>query len=66
MHNGLHPRSYVDKLYVPRREGGRGLMSVEDTDNLVTTEDCAKDGGEEYFTEIHCILSNSYRIIKDL
>ena len=32
MHNGLHPRSNVDRLYVPRREGGRGLMSVEDTD----------------------------------
>ena len=23
MHNGLHPKSNVDRLYVPRREGGR-------------------------------------------
>ena len=36
MHNGLHPRSNVDRLYIPRREGGRGLMSVEDTVNLAT------------------------------
>ena len=36
MHNGLHPRSNVDRLYIPRREGGRGLMSVEDIVNLAT------------------------------
>ena len=29
--------------------------------------DCAKDGGEEFFTEIPCLLqSNSCRNIKDL
>ena len=31
MHNGLHPRSDVDRVYIPRKEGGRGLMCVEDT-----------------------------------
>ena len=31
MHNGLHPRSAVDRVYIPRKEGGRGLMCVEDT-----------------------------------
>ena len=34
MHNALHPRSNVDRLYIPRGEGGRGLRSVEDTVNL--------------------------------
>ena len=30
MHNGLHPKSNVDRIYIPREEGGRGLISVED------------------------------------
>ena len=25
----LHPKSNVDRLYIKRKEGGRGLMSVE-------------------------------------
>ena len=31
MHGALHPKSDVDRLYIPRKEGGRGLQSVEDT-----------------------------------
>ena len=30
MHKALHPRDDVDKLYVPRKKGGRGLTSIED------------------------------------
>ena len=30
MYNALHPRDSVARLYLPRKEGGRGLMSVED------------------------------------
>ena len=30
MHKVLHPRDDVDRLYVSRREGGRGLASIED------------------------------------
>ena len=30
MHRGLHPRSFVDRLYLPRAQGGRGLVSVKD------------------------------------
>ena len=26
----LHPKSDVDRLYIPRKEGGRGLISIED------------------------------------
>ena len=31
MHKALYPRDDVDKLYVPRKEGGRGLFSTEDS-----------------------------------
>ena len=30
MHKALHPKYDVDRLYVPRKEGGRGLASIED------------------------------------
>ena len=33
MHGSLHPRADVDRLYVSRKEGGRGLLSVEDSLN---------------------------------
>ena len=29
MHGALHPKSDVDRLYIKRKEGGRGLISVE-------------------------------------
>ena len=29
MYRALHPKSDVDRLYVKRKEGGRGLMCVE-------------------------------------
>ena len=29
MHKALHLRDDVDRLYVPRKEGGRGLASIE-------------------------------------
>ena len=31
MPKALHPRDDVDRLYVPRKEGGRGRASIEDT-----------------------------------
>ena len=31
MHKALHPRDDVDRLYVPRKEGGKGLASIEDS-----------------------------------
>ena len=30
IYGALHPKSDVDKLYVPSKEGGRGLISIED------------------------------------
>ena len=31
MHKALHPTDDVDRLYVPRKEGGGGLTSIEDS-----------------------------------
>ena len=31
MHKVLHPRDNVDRLYVSRKEGGRGLASIEES-----------------------------------
>ena len=31
MHKALHPRVDVDRLYVHRKEGGRGIASIEDS-----------------------------------
>ena len=30
MYGTLHSKSDVDRLYIPRKEGGRGLISIED------------------------------------
>ena len=30
IYGALHPRSDVDRLYIPRKEGGRGLILIED------------------------------------
>ena len=29
-YGALHPKSDVGRLYIPRKEGGRGLISIED------------------------------------
>ena len=34
MYGALHPKSDVDRLYIPRNEGGRGLISIEDCVDL--------------------------------
>ena len=31
MYKALHPRDDVDRLYVSRKEGGRGHLSIEDS-----------------------------------
>ena len=30
IYGALHPKSNVDRLYIPRKEGGRGLISIKD------------------------------------
>ena len=34
MHRALHPKDSVERLYLPRKEGGRGLLSIEDSIDL--------------------------------
>ena len=29
MHSAMHPKSDVDRLYIKRKDGGRGLISIE-------------------------------------
>ena len=36
MHKALQPRQDVDRLYVSRKEGGRGLASIEDSVDALT------------------------------
>ena len=33
MDKALHPRDDVDRLYVSRKEGGRGIASIKDSDD---------------------------------
>ena len=42
MHRALYPRDYFDRLYVSRKEGGRGLASIEDSvdASIQQLEDC--------------------------
>ena len=30
MYGGFHPKPDVDRLYVPRKDGGQGLIAIED------------------------------------
>ena len=30
IYGALHPKSDADRLYIPRKEGGRGLISIKD------------------------------------
>ena len=46
MHNALHARDDVDRLYASRKEGGRGLASIED--NVVTSIQRLKDYLEKH------------------
>ena len=52
MRNALHPKSNIDRLYIPRKEGGRGLQGVEETVKV------ANLGLENYLKESReCLLT---------
>ena len=50
MHKALHPKNNVDRLYVSRKEGGRGLASIEDTvdASIQRLEDYIKNTNEDW------------------
>ena len=52
MHNAPHTKSNVERLYIPRKEGGRGLQGVEETVNLtnLVSENYVKESGERLLT----------------
>ena len=37
IHGALDPKSDVDRLYIPRKKGGRGLISIEDSFELAVS-----------------------------
>ena len=39
MHKALHPSNDGDRLYVSRKEGGRGFASIEDSADASILED---------------------------
>ena len=48
IYGALHPKSDVDRLYIPRKEGGRGLISIEDCFELaISGLEVYVDGSEE-------------------
>ena len=52
MHKALHPRDDIDKLYVLRKEGGRGFASIEDSvdASIQRLEDYIEKRGEGLIT----------------
>ena len=51
MHKALHPRDDIDRLYVSRKEAGRGLASIEDSlDALIRLEDYIEKYGRRLIT----------------
>ena len=40
MHNALHPKSNIDRLYISRKEGGRGLQGIEEAVKFRMRELC--------------------------
>ena len=52
MHNVLYPGSNVDRLYIPRKEDGRGLQGVEEAVKVTNLglENYVKDSRERLLT----------------
>jgi hypothetical protein len=44
IHRQNHPRADTDRLYVPRKDGGRGLMQIEGayTAEIIKLEECVE------------------------
>ena len=64
MHKALHPRDDVDRLYVPRKEGGRVLASIEDgvDASIQRFEDYIEEHERELITAIR---NNSMAALND-
>ena len=56
MHKALHPRDGVDRLYVPRKERGRGFASIEDS--IGTSIQWLEDSLEKHKGDLITAISN--------
>ena len=61
MHKALHSRDDVDRLYVSRKQGGRGLASIEDTvdTSIQRFEDCIEKHERGLITAIRGDTDNT-------
>ena len=60
MHKAFHPRDDVDRLYVSRKEWGRGLASIEDSvDASIQLEDYIQKHDGELITAIRNNTDNT-------
>ena len=55
LHKALHPRDDVERLYVSRKEGGRGLASIEDS------VDASIQRLEDYIKRTQMMTDNSHQ-----
>ena len=56
MYRVLHPRDSVARLYLPRKEGGRGLVAIEDCDEIAILglENYVQDSRERILSSARC------------
>ena len=61
MNGGLHPRDCIARIYVPRKHGGRGLISVEDFINQarVSLKTYVQSSEEELLKAVRAEVSGS-------
>ena len=60
MHKALHPRDDVDRQYVSRKEGGRGLANIENS------VDASIQRLEEYIENNQKIKNRKKNVLSDL
>ena len=67
VHNALHPKSNVDRLYIPRKEGGRGLQGVEETVKVknLGLENYVKESRERLLTAARSVDIDSIEPIRE-
>ena len=56
MYRALHPRDSVARLYLPRKEGGRGLLAIEDCVEIAILglENYVQDSRERILSSARC------------
>ena len=60
MSKAFHPKEDIDRLYVSRKEGGRGLASIEDSVDvsIQPLEDCIQKNGGRLIAAIRNTTSD--------